>query len=201
MKTFFSFLLISSSLLVMSQPKKAPKMAPVTTTGYYVIAKGDTIRGEVVTNPEDVTFFYKQFTFKPLSGGKLVLLDSKKAKAYGYDNKNFVNVNYDGADMYVEVLALGRINFYEYKFNGRNSEGYDAIESSYFIKDNMAEGKNIKLKELKKIKTKFYKKELEPYMKDQVMIWSDLDKYVFNKQLVINAINEFNKFYIIAKPE
>lgn len=200
MKTFFSFLLISSSLLVMSQPKKAPKMAPVTTTGYYVIAKGDTIRGEVVTNPEDVTFFYKQFTFKPLSGGKLVLLDSKKAKAYGYDNKNFVNVNYDGADMYVEVLALGRINFYEYKFNG-SIDGYDAIESSYFIKDNMAEGKNIKLKELKKIKTKFYKKELEPYMKDQVMIWSDLDKYVFNKQLVINAINEFNKFYIIAKPE
>lgn len=35
-------------------------------------------------------------------------------------------------------------------------------------------------------------------MKDQLMIWTDLDKFTFEKQTVVNAINEFNKYYIIS---
>ena len=38
---------------------------------------------------------------------------------------------------------------------------------------------------------------LQPYMKDQKMIWNDLDKFIFKKDAVTNAIIEYNKFYVI----
>lgn len=197
MKKLLSFIFLAAGLTAIAQPKKAPKMAPVLTPGYYVGSKNDTVRGEVQTNPEDETEFYTKFSFRPAKGGKVMPVDSKKAKAYGFDGKHFILIPYDGGTIYVERLAEGRINFFEYRFNGK-IDGYPGIESVYFAQDTRAEGEDIKLKEIQKISTKFYKKDLKPFMKDQPMIWSDLDKFTFNKQTVTNAINEFNKYYVIT---
>lgn len=197
MKKLLSFIFLAAGLTAFAQPKKAPKMAPVLTPGYYVGSKNDTVRGEVQTNPEDETEFYTKFSFRPAKGGKVMPVDSKKAKAYGFDGKNFILIPYDGGTIYVERLAEGRINFFEYRFNGK-IDGYPGIESVYFAQDTRAEGEDIKYKEIQKISTKFYKKDLKPFMKDQPMIWSDLDKFTFNKQAVTNAINEFNKYYVIS---
>lgn len=197
MKKLLSFIFLAAGLTAFAQPKKAPKMAPVLTPGYYVGSKNDTVRGEVQTNPEDETEFYTKFSFRPAKGGKVMPVDSKKAKAYGFDGKHFLLIPYDGGNIYVERLAEGRINFFEYRFNGK-IDGYPGIESVYFAQDTRAEGEDIKYKEIQKISTKFYKKDLKPFMKDQPMIWSDLDKFTFNKQAVTNAINEFNKYYVIT---
>lgn len=197
MKRLFCFLFVGSAFISAAQPKKDPKMAATTSPGYYVVAKGDTVKGEVRNNPEDMTEFYNAFFFKPAKGGKLMPVSAKKAKAYGFDDRHFFQILDNGAEIYVEVLARGRINFYEYKYNGK-IDGLPAVESAYFVQDNMAEGEDVKLRELKKINNKFYKKELKPYMKDQPVIWSDLDKFTFNKEAVTNAIKEFNKFYVIT---
>ncbi len=65
MKKLFSLLFIGAALTAASQPKKAPKMAPMLAQGYYVGSKNDTTWGEVQTNPEDETDLYKGFNFKP----------------------------------------------------------------------------------------------------------------------------------------
>jgi hypothetical protein len=198
MKKLLSFVLMAATLTAVSQPnKKAPKMAPVLSAGYYVGGKNDTVRGEIQTNPEDETELYRVFNFKPAKGGKVMPVAANKAKAYGYDDKHFVQMEYEGQPIYMERLAQGRINFFEYRFNGK-IDGYPAIESTYFVQDTRAEGDDIKLKEINKISTKFYKKDLKPYLKDQPMIWTDLDKFTFNKQTVTNAIVEFNKYYVIS---
>ena len=197
MKKFLCLLFVSASAVLVAQPKKDPKMAPTTSPGYYVVAKGDTIKGEVRNNPEDPTEFYRSFFFKPAKGGKLMPVSIKKAKAYGFDDKHFVQILDNDVEIYAEVLARGRLNFFEFQYNGK-IDGLPAIESAYFVQDNMAEGEDVNLKQLKKINNKFYKKELKPYMKEQPMIWSDLDKFTFNKQAVTNAIVEFNKFYTIT---
>ena len=174
MKQYLSFFLIAAGLSVAAQPKKAPKMAPILAEGYYVGSKNDTVRGEVQTNPDDETAFYNGFNFKPAKGGKVMPVDSKKAKAYGFEGRHFVLIPYDGGKdgkAYIERLAEGRINFFEYRFNGK-IDGYAAIESQYFAQDTRAEGEDVGLKEIQKISTKFYKRDLKPYMKDQPMIWS-----------------------------
>jgi hypothetical protein len=169
-------------------------MAPVLAQGYYVGSKNDTVRGEVQTNPENEVDFYKGFNFRPAKGGKVMPVDPKKAKAYGFDGRNFVMIPYGGENIYIERLAEGRLNFFEYKFDGK-IDGLPAVESVYFMQDTRAEGDDIRLKEIEKISNKFYKKDLKPYMKDQPMIWTDLDKFTFNKETVTNAIKEFNKYY------
>ncbi len=92
------------------------------------------------------------------------------------------------------------MNFYEIKDHGK-VDGNNAIISDYFIQDNRAEGDDAALKEIKRLNHRFYKKDLKPYMKDQAMLWEDLDKYTFNKTAVLNAIIEFNKFYVVAEPK
>jgi hypothetical protein len=197
MKKLFSLLFAGASLIAAAQPKKAPKMAPVLASGYYVGAKNDTTRGEVMTNPEDETEIYRTFSFKPAKGGKVMPVSPKKAKAYGFDDRHFIQIPYEGGEIYVERLAQGRLNFFEYRYNGK-IDGYPGIESAYFVQDTRAEGEDAGLKEIRKISNKFYKKDLKPYMKDQPMIWSDMDKFTFDKRAVTNAINEFNKYYIVT---
>lgn len=198
MKKLFSVLFVTTAFIVAAQPKKAPKMAPVLAPGYYVNnQKSDTVRGEVMTNPEDPTDFYVGFSFKPAKGGKVMPVDSKKAKAYGFDDKNFVLIDNGGEPIYAERLTTGRLNFFKFRYHGKNKDGNPDILSSYFIQDNMGEGEFAKLKDVKKINNTFYKKDLKDYMRDQPMIWSDLDKFTFDEQKVVNAINEFNKFYEI----
>jgi hypothetical protein len=197
MKRLLSIVFVASAVTAFSQPKKAPKMAPVLEEGYYVTAKNDTVRGEVQVNPEDETELYRQFNFRPAKGGKVMPVSPKKAKAYGYGNRHFVQTVSDEGEIYLDRLASGRLNFFEYRFNGK-IDGNPGIESSYYMQDTRAEGADAGLKEVKKINNKFYKRDLKPYMKDQPMIWSDLDKFTFDKNAVVNAINEFNKFYTIT---
>lgn len=198
MKKLLSFILLTAALTSAAQPKKAPKMAPILAPGYYVVGnKNDTVRGEVQTNPDDETDFYTKFSFRPAKGGKVVPIDAKKAKAYGFDDRHFLLIPYGSENVYAERLSSGRLNFFEYRFNGK-IDGNPGVESVYFAQDTRAEGDDIKLKEIQKISTKFYKKDLKPFMKDQPMIWSDFDKFTFTKQTVVNSINEFNKYYIIT---
>src|SRR5688572_9983812 len=95
MKRFLSLVLMAAAITAAAQPKKAPKMAPVLAEGYYVTAKKDTVRGEVQTNPEDETELYRSFNFKPAKGGKVMPVSSKKAVAYGFDGRHFIQHNAD----------------------------------------------------------------------------------------------------------
>ncbi len=196
MKKILATLFIAGTITIVAQPKtKAPKMSPVLAKGYFLNLKGDTVRGEVQTNPDDVTDFYKGFNFRVGSVGKVAPMSTKKAKGYGFEGRHFTLVPFDAnLDVYIETLTKGRLNFYEYRFND-NKDGEPVISSNYYIQDTRAEEKDAELKELKQISTKFYKKDLKVYMKDQSMTWADLDKFVFSKQTVVKAIMEFNKFY------
>ena len=196
MRKFLSILLIASVTGAFAQPKgKEAKMAAQLTSGYYLNMKGDSIKGEIQTNPEDETLFYQGFSFKPKGAGKVAPMSSKKAKGYGFEGRHFILVPYDSEkEVYIELLVNGRLKFFEYKFHD-TKDGEPIIASSYYIQDTRAEEKDAELKELKPISTKFYKKDLKPYMKDQPITWTDLDKFTFNKTTVVNALIEFNKYY------
>lgn len=197
MKKILSLVFVSIGVAMFAQPKKAPKMAPVLEAGYYVNGKGDTVRGEVQTNPDDEINMYHSFGFKPAKGGKVMPIDTKKAKAYGFLDKHYDKIVFDGVDLFVEVLAKGRLNLFEIRDHGK-VDGNDAIIADYFIQDNRAEGEDAGLKEIKRLNHRFYKKDLKPYFKDQISLWEPLDKYTFNRVAVVNAIVEFNKFYTVS---
>jgi len=196
MKKILSILFISSSLLNFAQPKgKDPQMAPTLTQGYYCNLKGDTVKGEIQTNPTNGELdFYNVFNFKPKGASKVTPISNKKAKSYGFDGRHFTLFPYGDGFVYLEYVAKGRLNFFEYKLMGKK-EGQPFVESLYFIQDTKADEANKELRDLKRISQKFYKKEIKPYMIDQIATWDNLDKFIFNKEVIGNAIREFNRYY------
>lgn len=196
MKKIFSLLFIASASVIIAQPKgKDPKMAANLTPGYYCNLKGDTIKGEIQTNPTNGEVdFYAGFNFKPKGPGKVTAISNKKAKAYGFNGRDFTLMPFDVDFVYVEYIAKGRLNFMEYKFAG-SVAGQPGIESRYFIQDTKADESSADLRELKQISEKFYKKDVKPYMKAQIATWENLDKFTFNKEVLGNAIREFNRYY------
>jgi len=197
MKNILSIILICATTIAFAQPGKKgkdPKMAPTLAKGYYCNLKGDTVRGEVAISNQNPTDIYKGFSFK-IGAGKVTPITTKKAKAYGFDGRHFTLIPLDGGtEVFIEYLVKGRLNFMEYKYDDTRA-GEPIISSLYFIQDTRPDEKVIELKELKQIGEKFYKKDIKPYMVDQKMLWDDLDKFTFNKEAIVNAIKEFNKFY------
>lgn len=192
-KTAF-ILLVTMTFTLSAQRNKAPKMEPEYAAGYYVSSRGDTIYGEIQTNPDDEVTFYREFNFKAKNAKKPRPYNMSRAKGYGFNNRHFVVIDYEGKKFFVERLTSGRLDFYEHRFHGK-IDGFPAIESDFFVKDTWAQGDELSTKGLKKLSNKFYKKSLKPYMSDQPMIWSDLDKYTFDKNVVVRSISEYNQFY------
>ncbi len=196
MKKILSAFFIASSVVLLAQPKgKDPKMAETLTPGYYCNLKGDTIKGEIQTNPTNGEVdFYKGFNFKPKGPGKVTAISNKKAKAYGFDGRHFTLVPLNADFAYIEYIVKGRLNFMEYKIAG-SIAGQPGVESRFFIQDTKADESSAELRELKQISEKFYKKDVKPYMKPQIATWENLDKFTFNKEVLANAIREFNRYY------
>lgn len=194
MKDLILVFLFFNTFNAFSQSNRAPKMSPIYADGYFVTLRNDTVRGEIQINPQNETDFYKQFYFRKKGTKKARPYNAQRAKAYMVEGKNYVMATIDDRKLFIERLVSGRLNFYEYRHKGK-LDGYAAIESAYFIKDTDPEQSDVDLKELRKISSMFYKKFLKPYMKDQPMIWKDLDKYNFDEQSVVSSIIEFNTFY------
>jgi hypothetical protein len=195
MKQLFSIMFVAATLGAAAQRNRAPQMAPVYAKGYYVNFKNDTLRGDVQVNPADDTEFHDKFAFRQGGEGrKPRIINGQKAKAYGFNGRHFVVMPVDDKKIFLERLVSGRLRFYELKYHGKK-DGYPAIVSDYFIKDTGAEEPDADLRNFKQIPDKFYKKALKPYMKDQPMIWSDLDKYNFNEDVIVKALKEFNEYY------
>ncbi len=195
MKSFKKILLVLLVIVgktLIAQSRNKATMLPIMEKGYYVNFKNDTVKGEVQVNPEDPTDFYKQFAFKLPQVKKTKLFNTQKVKAYGFGGRDFVAIEMNGEKIFTERLVTGRLRFYEYKFNGK-VDGVAAIESAYFVRDTGADDPD--LKEAKKLPSTFYKRALKPYLKDQAMLWVDLDKYNFDKNNLIKTFREFNRFY------
>lgn len=197
MKKTLLIIMLAAVTNAFAQPGKGKEahMSAILAPGYYINLKGDSVKGEIQTNMEDETEMYKAFNFRPKGAVKLTSINTKKAKGFGFSGRHFTSVLYDAeTSVYIERLVNGRLKFYEFKDHGTKN-GEAIIACSYYIQDSGADDKEAELRELKPLNNNFYKKELKPYMKAQIMTWNDLDKFTFVKDKVVNAIKEFNKFY------
>ncbi len=192
-KTLISFMLLTAALCTAQRATRAPKMLPTFSSGYYINMKGDTVRGQIQNNPENQLDFHYKFAFKT-GKQKARLYNPQKAKGFGYDGKDYILAVVDGEKIYLERLVTGRLRVFQYQFAGK-VDGYKGVVTEYYIKDTQPEENNSELGELKRIPKKYYKKTLKPYLRDQPMIWSDLDKFTFDEKNLLMAITEFNNFY------
>ncbi len=198
MKNLFVTIFATVSISLFAQPAKkgsVPKMTPEFSKGYYVNLKGDSIRGEVQNNMDRESDFYASFNFKLKGASKGTEFNSKKAKAYGFDETHFTMLKMGDNDVYIKYLEHGRLDLMEYKYAG-NGADEGKILSLYFIVDTKAtpedkNGTNI----LTQLNEKSHKKILKPFFKDQPILLEQVDKWFFKIDEVRKAVQEFNALY------
>jgi len=201
-----TFLMLIFSLnVIFSQPKKGGKNAamgisPEFEKGWYLPLKGDTVKGEIQTNAgETEAQFNVSFFFKPLNAKKVSEITPKKAKAYGFGDRQFEVVKIKETEYFAEVLERGRITLYQINIE-KTEKDRKIAEPVYYIVDAQADPKS-KLAGLVELpKEKPYKKVLKELFKEQPMLIENVDKWYLQIDQVRQAIQEFNKLYQPEKP-
>lgn len=154
--------------------------------GYIVDEKGDTLRGEVKTNPKKEHDNYNKVFFKDASGVQKNYKPNK-LKAYGFANKHFVSMKHNDEDKFFCRLTQGNIILYKSAFEVvvMNETSYDF---EYFL---YREG-DAKLTEVKEGK---FKKQIQEWMKDKPDFAANYkDEKKLDVQSAMDMITKYNEW-------
>lgn len=153
--------------------------------GYIINDKGDTLRGEVKTNPKKEQESYIRVTFKDASGAQKNYKPAK-IKGYGYDNHHFVPWGKEDDATFYKRLTNGTIIFYKSMFEVvvMNKSEW---ESDYFL---FKEGD----KKMTDAKVGKFGKQLKEWMKDAPEFadnYEEKEKGI-NEESAIQTIQKYN---------
>jgi len=198
MKKLFLVVLALCSVTSFAQPGKKgkeAKMAPSYSPGYYLNLKGDTVKGEVVTNLEEEPMYYITIFFKLKGAAKPTEITTKKAKGYGYDNTHFTMLKMGENDVYLKYLERGRLALMEYRFLG-SENGKPKMISIYFLQDTQAPADDkFETNIVTQLPDKNHKKAMKNFFRDQPILLEQVDKWYFKIDEIRKAVQEFNAMY------
>jgi hypothetical protein len=151
----FNKLLLAATIAVLTPNEIFAQFTFVK--GYIVNEKGDTLRGEVKTNPKKEHESYQRVTFKDASGTQKNYKPAK-VKGYGFENNHFISWGKEEEANFYKVLVSGPISFYKSAFEvvAMNKSTW---EFDYFL---FKEGD----KKMTDAKVGKFGKQLKEWMKD-----------------------------------
>jgi len=152
--------------------------------GYMINMSGDTLKGEIKTNPKKEFDSYNKVFFKDASGVQKNYKPDK-VKGYGFDNNHFIASKYEGEPMFYKVLSKGPIMLFEMMYEMQQMN--DIIYKTEYYVAKKDDSEYSKLKESK------YKKQLGELMKDNpdILATADDDKK-FEIEKVVELVNQYN---------
>lgn len=154
--------------------------------GYLVNEKGDTLRGEVKYNPKKEQDCYNKVFFKDETGAQKNYKPGKKAKAYGFNDQNFVAMEFENEMKFYRVLATGEINLYKMMYEVI-SMNEPILGGEYFISHKKEETKLTAVKEGK------FKKQMTEWMKENPeFIEGYEDEKNLNAENATEVIKKYN---------
>jgi hypothetical protein len=154
--------------------------------GYMITMTGDTLKGEIKTNPKKEFDSFNKVFFKDASGVQKNYKPDK-VKGYGFDNKHFIASKYEGEPMFYKILSTGQVMLFEMMYEMQNMNEIVYKTEYYVAKKEDAEYS--KLKEGK------YKKQLSELMKDnpEILANANEDKK-FEIEKVVTLVNQYNNW-------
>lgn len=176
-KSVISFLLLCCVSSGLAQAK--------FVKGYLVNDKGDTLQGEVKYNPKKEQDCYNKVYFKDATGA-IKNYKPKKAKAYGFDDQNFVAMDFEGELKFYRVLAAGEINLYRMAYEEIRMN-QPILGGGYYL------GHKGDYTKLTEVKEERFKKQMNDWMKDNPEFLNDYeDTKDFNAENAAAVIRKYN---------
>ncbi len=153
--------------------------------GYVVNEKGDTLKGEVKYNPKKEQDCYNKVYFKDATGA-IKNYKPKKSKAYGFNERHFAAMDFEGEMKYYQVLAIGEINMYKIMYE-MISMNQPILGAEYFISHKKDPANLTSVKQGK------FKKQMTDWMKDHPDFINDFDDDKdFDSDTAIEVIKKYN---------
>jgi hypothetical protein len=152
--------------------------------GYLINDKGDTLRGEVKYNPKKEQDCYNKVYFKD-ANGVVKNYKPKKAKGYGFNDQNFVAMDFESELKFYRVLVYGEINLYRMAYEEIRMN-QEVLGGEYFIAHKDAATKLTSVKEGK------FKKQMLEWMKDNPEFINEYNDKDFNAENAAEVIRKYN---------
>jgi hypothetical protein len=154
--------------------------------GYMITMTGDTLKGEIKTNPKKEFDSYNKVFFKDPTGVQKNYKPDK-VKGYGFDNKHFIASTYEGEPMFYKILSRGQVMLFEMMYEMQNMNEI-VYKTEYYV----AKKEDTEYSKLKESK---YKKQLSELMKDnpEILATADEDKK-FEIEKVVTLVNQYNNW-------
>jgi hypothetical protein len=187
MSTFIVMIKSKLNLLFLTIFTACFTKAQVTfVPGYMIDAKGDTLKGEVKTNPnpkKEADNFTKVF-FKDANGVQKNWKPAK-VKGYGFAGKHFVTITEKDESMFYQRLTNGPIILYKSAFEAVSAT--ETTKEIYFCLWKEGDKKVTEVKETK------FKKQIQEWMSGNAGFANDYeDGKTFNEAAAVDVINKYN---------
>lgn len=154
--------------------------------GYLVTDKGDTLKGEIKTNPKKEPELYTKVFFKDANGMQKTY-KPEKTKGYGFGSRRFVAVTADGEGRYFEILVQGTIGLYKTSVEATKMNE-TVFETLYYL-SRAGDTSPTPVKENK------FKKQLQELMKDNPDIAASYsEEKKFDPEKAAEVIQNYNNW-------
>ncbi len=170
--SFLLMIIIAANNKVFAQQLKYSK-------GYVITLKGDTLKGEIESNPKKELDLYKKLKFRAGKGLPIKNFVPERVREYKIDSVVFVSTVIEDEPVFVKRLLTGTYNVYE----GR-TELSEGLPDYFFEKD----GKIIVIQD----KPKQFKKQLIPIMSDNTEIVKAIEEERYNFGSLLELFKEYN---------
>lgn len=81
--------------------------------GYVITWKGDTLKGEIESNPKKENDCYRKVKFRAGAGMPLKGFTPERLKEYGMDSLIFIYRKIEDEDVFIKQILFGKIKLYE----------------------------------------------------------------------------------------
>ncbi|MGQ0827140.1 MAG: hypothetical protein ACT4ON_01970 [Bacteroidota bacterium] len=153
--------------------------------GYVVMLKGDTLKGEIKTNPKKEYDNFIKAAYRKSEGNEIKTFGPTKITEYCVNGITYVSRNIDGEQVFIKRISSGAVNLYEaqievYLMNELR------IKSDYFM-EKVGETGPIKIKSGK------FKKQVQEVMGDNEVIVKGLEDKTYDYENIVEVFNTYNK--------
>ena len=154
------------------------------TSGYIITNAGDTLKGQIKSNPKNDIGLYDAVTFQTNPNDKKSYR-ANKIKEFAFDGVVFVARMIDDKPVFVKRLSGGAVNLYQYK-----SEQFFMNNIHTYVDYYMEKVGNTALIQIKESK---FKKQLSEVMADDATLIKDLHDKKYDYDKIVDIFEQYNK--------
>lgn len=153
--------------------------------GYVIPLKGDTLKGEIESNPKKEIDHFRKIKYRARAGMPTKGFIAGKIKEYKMDSTIFISRKIDDQDVFIKLIVPGKINIYEGRTEDVDGKEVTLLPDYFYLK-----GEETVLVQDKPSR---FKKQMMALMADNTDITKAISDDTYTYSNVLELFKAYNK--------